>query len=114
MPRIPTHRFFLIRISAVNSGASDIMIPNLTLEDDAGNSYPELTNGEAVPQWIGALRTVKPAEAAQGTIVFDVPPRHYRLRLTDEEGERPALVDIPLSFGAETPEIPLPAPAKSR
>jgi hypothetical protein len=30
------------------------------------------------------------------------------LRLTDEIGDHKALVDIPLSFTAETPEVPVP------
>jgi hypothetical protein len=28
--------------------------------------------------------------------------------VTDESGEKAALIDIPLSFTTETPEIPLP------
>jgi hypothetical protein len=114
VPRVPQHRFLIVRLTAANSGASDLMIPNLTIEDDQGNTYPELSNGEAVPQWIGFLRTVRPVEAAQGNIVFDAPPRHYKLRLTDEDGENPSLVDLPLTFGAETPDVPLPGAAKTR
>ena len=57
------------------------------------------------------LRSVKPAESAQGNVVFDAPPRHYKLKLMDETGERSAYIDIPLSFGAETPEMPTPGSA---
>jgi hypothetical protein len=71
--------------------------------DDNGQTYPELTDAHDVPQWIGALRTVKPAEAAQGNLVFDVPPRHYRLQVPDEDNQAAALIDIPLSFGSELP-----------
>jgi hypothetical protein len=67
-----------------------------------------------VPQWIGYLRTVKPAESAQGNLVFDAPPAHYKLRLTDENEENPAYVDIPLSFGAEIPPPELPALEKKQ
>jgi len=104
--RIPQNRFFLVRISATNGLGSEIIAPNLTVEDDRGTTYSELSDGEGVPQWAGFLRSVKPAESAQGNLLFDAPPGHYKLKLADETGERTAYVDIPLSFGAETPEIP--------
>jgi hypothetical protein len=103
--RVPQNRFFLIRLSAVNGGSSDAAIPNLTLEDDKGQKYEELTNGEGVPQWIGFLRTARPADSVQGNVVFDVPPGHYKVTVTDEDQSHAARVDIPLSFGAETPEV---------
>jgi len=46
--------------------------------------------------------------------VFDAPPAHYKLRVTDENEENPAYVDIPLSFGAEIPPAELPARAPRR
>ena len=58
--RIPEHRFFLVRLSAVNGGSEQMAIPNLSIEDDQGNSYDELPNGEGVSQWIGYLRQAKP------------------------------------------------------
>jgi hypothetical protein len=112
--RVPQHRFFLVRMTAVNSGGDDLIVPNVTVEDDKGNSFPELPNGDGVPEWIGYLRKVKPAESAQGNLLFDAPPAHYKLRVTDEDGETSAYVDIPLSFGAEVPpsEVPLPSEKK--
>ena len=110
--RVPQNRFFLVRISVVNGGASDVIAPNLTVEDDKGNSYPELNNGEGIPQWIGYLRQIKPANSVQGNIVFDVPPGNYKLRVLDEDSNRAALIDIPLSFGAEAPDVPLPGSEK--
>ncbi|MBZ5625099.1 MAG: DUF4352 domain-containing protein [Acidobacteriia bacterium] len=107
-PRVPQHRFFLVRLSAVNSSGGDLVVPNLTIQDDHGKSYQELSNGDGVPQWIGFLRQVKPADSLQGYIVFDAPPAHYKLRVTDEDDERVALIDIPLNFGAETPDVPIP------
>ena len=59
-----------------------------------------------MPQYIGYLRTVKPAEAAQGHALFDAPPRHYRLRIMDENSDKMAYIDIPLSFASESPEVP--------
>lgn len=112
--RLPQNRFFLVRISAGNSGGGDLMVPNLTVEDDQGHSYPELQNGDGIPQYIGYLRSVAPAEAAAGNLVFDCPPGHYKLRVTDEDGERAALIDIPLSFTSETPEVPIPNSEKEK
>src|SRR5262249_21283888 len=103
--RVPQNRFFLVRLSAVNGGSSDASIPNLTLENDKGQKYEELSNGEGVPQWIGYLRSARPADSVQGNVVFDAPPGHYKLNVTDEDRSHAALVDIPLSFGAETPEV---------
>lgn len=107
--RVPQHRFFLVRMSAVNGYGTDLIVPNVSIEDDNGNSYRELSSGEGVPQYIGYLRKVKPAESQQGNVLFDAPPRHYKMKLTDETGEKVAYVDIPLSFVSETPDVaPLP------
>ena len=110
--RVPQHRYFLVRMSAVNGGAAEVIVPTLSVVDDKGQSYPELSNGDSVPQWIGFLRQPKPAESVQGNAVFDAPPAHYKLRILDETETREALIDIPLSFGAETPEVPVPGAAK--
>ena len=104
--RVPQHRFFLIRMSAVNGTSKEITVPNVTIEDDNGNSFPELSDGTGVPQYIGYLRRVKPAESVQGNLLFDAPPRHFKLKIADEDSERTALVDIPLAFTSESPEVP--------
>jgi hypothetical protein len=106
--RIPQNRFFLVRLNATNSGGGDVIVPNLTVQDDKGNIYPEQQNGDGIPQFIGYLRSVHPAEAVSGNLVFDCPPGHYKLKITDEDGERAALIDIPLNFTSETPEVPVP------
>lgn len=113
-PRVPQDRFFLIRISAVNSGGGDLIVPNLSIQDDHGKTFEELSNGDGVPQWIGYLRQVKPADSLQGYVVFDAPPAHYKLRVADEGGEKFAMIDIPLNFGAESPEVPLPGEKKDQ
>jgi hypothetical protein len=109
--RVPEHRFFLVRVSAVNSGSGDVSVPAFVLQDDSGKTYNELSDGTGIPQWVSNLRTVKPAESAQGNVAFDAPPRHYKLKIQDEDGERTAFVDIPLNFGAESPDI-VPVPEK--
>src|SRR5882724_2066012 len=57
--RVPQNRFFLVRLSAVNSGSSDVHVPSFTVEDDNGNAFQELSDGTGVPQYIGYLRKVK-------------------------------------------------------
>lgn len=110
--RIPQHRYFLVRMSAVNGASQKVTIPNFTIEDDKGHTYPELSDLAHVPQPMGYLRIVKPTESAQGHVLFDAPPGHYKLRIQDEDGERAALVDIPLSFtsASEAPDVPQVAP----
>ena len=106
--RVPKDRFFLLRLSVVNGGSTDLMVPALTLVDDGGQTYPELSNGDGVPEWTGYLRRVKPAETLQGNVVFDVPPKHYRLRVADETSQKTRDIDIPLNFASENPDIPTP------
>jgi hypothetical protein len=99
----------------MNGGGDDVLIPDMSIEDDSGNAYPALSNGEAVPQWLGSLRKVAPAEAASGNVAFDAPPRHYRLKVSDESGEKSAYIDIPLSFNSEAPaEVPIPNAARAQ
>lgn len=109
--KVPQNRFFLVRLSMLNSSGNEVMVPNLTVEDDAGKSYPEVGSDIGAPQWIGLLRQVHPADSMSGNVVFDCPPGHYKLRLLDDTTEKSALVDIPLTFTSETPEVPVPAPS---
>ena len=104
--RVPQNRFFLVRLSAQNSLSSDIIVPNFALEDDNGNTYPELSSGEGVPQYFSYLRTVKGTDTVDGNAVFDAPPRHYKMKISDETGDRAAYIDIPLNFVSETPDVP--------
>jgi hypothetical protein len=106
--RVPNNRFLLLRVSVHNSGGSTALVPSLELLDDAGQAHPELSDGNQVPNWMGILREVKPADTLQGNVVFDVNPAHYKLRVSDESEERAALVPVPLQFQSEIPEIPAP------
>jgi len=112
--RVPQNRFFLVRISAVNSSGQTLTVPNLYVEDDKGTQYQELSNGDGVPQWIGYIRSTPPAEASAGNLVFDCPPGHYKLHITDEDNNHAAWVDIPLSFTSETPDVPTPGAGKDQ
>jgi hypothetical protein len=108
--RVPQSRFFLVRTSITNGGGADILAKNPVLEDDGGKTYDALADGSGVPQWIGFLLQVKPADTLHGWLVFDVAPKHYKLRITEEEGDRDisAYIDIPLSFDGQASDITMP------
>jgi hypothetical protein len=78
----------------------------LQLMDEKGNGTMELSEVEGVQEWLGVLRTISPAETIQGRIVFEVPPKNYRLRVTDAgepDQERFAMVNIPLRLEQRAP-----------
>jgi hypothetical protein len=100
MARVPTDRYFQIRVTVSNGGASEFLIPPLNLVDDDGRLITELADGTGVARWLGASRKVNPAETADGFILFDVAPRHYRLQVESDTGVQ-AFIDIPLRFGSD-------------
>jgi hypothetical protein len=107
----------MITISVTNGGGKDVSVPLLTLENQNGESFRELENGEGIDSWFGILRTIGPAQSQQGRIVFDVPLSSYRLRLTDggdAATEKYAWVKIDLRMDPETNvDGPMPsAPAR--
>jgi hypothetical protein len=104
--RVPKNRFFLVRMSVTNGGGAEVIVPNFTIEDDSGTVYPEMSEADGVPQYIGYLRRLKTSESATGNALFDSPPRHYKMKIQDETGEKTAYVDIPLAFSLETPDVP--------
>lgn len=112
--RVPGERFLLVRVSVANKGTEEIVVPEMTIAEDGGQPRREVPAGEQVPQWMGLVRTLKPGASMQGNILFDCAPRKYKLRLTDETEQRVALVDLPLAFGSEQPELPAPELPKSQ
>src|ERR1051326_4961984 len=104
--RVPQNRFFLVRMTIANSGNDTVTAPTLSVVDNSGGTVQELSDGEGVPQWIGFLRQLGKGATAQGNLAFDVPPRHYKLRVSDEEGQKTAFIDLPLEFNPETPDLP--------
>jgi hypothetical protein len=96
-------RFFLVRISVINTGANQETIPGLEVVDDAGNAFPEVADGGGVPDWLGVSRRLASANTQQGVVVFDVPPKHYRLRVSDD-ADNSMFIDIPLNLNSEEPE----------
>jgi hypothetical protein len=112
--RVPERRFLLIRVTVINSGTQEITLPNLTVVDQAGKAFDETMDGRAIPQWLGMIRRLKPADMLDGTILFDVEPKSYKLRLDDGSGVLSSMVDLPLQFDAGETAIPSPtAPVAS-
>jgi hypothetical protein len=108
--RVPHDRFLFVRLSVMNGGGEELLIPNVTLEDDKGNSFQELNDGTGVEHWVGFVRRARPAETMDGVILFDVPPQHYRLKINDENDERAAYIDLPLTFDSDLPNLTEPTP----
>jgi hypothetical protein len=73
----------------------------MTLLDDSGKTYNELTDGTGVTRWLGVVRKVDANQTETGSVVFDAPAGHYKLRLTDETDEADVFVDLPLNFAHE-------------
>ncbi len=115
-PRVPKHKFLLIRLTISNSGNQQVAVPLLHLEDAQGNRHLEVSDAAGVSNWLGLLRILEPGPTMQGVIVFDVPASSYRLRVTDGgdlESERTALVEIPLTLTAPVPLEPPRQPGQA-
>lgn len=100
--RTASNRFFTIKVTVLNAGSADATIPSFEVVDDQGNSYPELSDGTGVEGWLGLTRKVGVAQTEQGAVVFDVAPKHYRLRIADEN-DNFMYIDIPLNLSSEEP-----------
>jgi hypothetical protein len=100
-PRIPANRFLIVHLDVANGGATEANIPTLSLVDDSGQTINELTDGTSVPDWIGVARKIVPMQEQKGNVAFDAPPRHYKLRVTDETDQIVAYIDLPLNFGLD-------------
>lgn len=101
LPQTPKHRFLVVKVSMTNSGGSQATIPLLTVENANKDSTMEVSEVKDLPNWLGLVRLVNPAQTDEGYVVFDVPTGAYKLRVTDgkEAGsETTRLVDIPLSL----------------
>jgi hypothetical protein len=101
--RNPTDRFFIVRVAVLNTGGSDATIPGFEVVDDEGNSHPETIDGSGVENWLGVSRKLPVAQTDLGNIVFDAPPKHYRLRVADEN-DNFMYIDIPLNLSTEEPD----------
>ena len=96
--RLPQNRFYVVDLSVFNSGSGDAAIPAMTLVDDSGKTYDELTDGSGVARWLGVVRHVAANQTETGAVVFDAPASHYKLKLTDDTDPQDVFIDLPLSF----------------
>ena len=100
-PRLPHDHFLAVRFSVTNTGSLTSGIPPLTVMNSKRVTYAELNEANALPEWIGYIRSVKPAETLQGRILFDVPTGEYRLKVTDDaepENQSSATIHMPLEL----------------
>jgi hypothetical protein len=105
--KTPKQRFLIVRLAVTNSGAENVALPSLTLLDDKGREYYELVGEVDVERPLGLIRNLKPADTLEGTIVFDVEPKSYKLKLDGGAGsDRIAMVEMPLRFDEAKPVIP--------
>jgi hypothetical protein len=104
-PRLPSNRFFIVNMTVVNGGKEPVSVPTFTLVDDSGKTYTELENGDGVPQWMGFVRKIRPADTTQGNIAFDVPQKRFKLRVADDTDTIYGYIDIPLNFGVPPPKV---------
>jgi hypothetical protein len=103
--RAAQNQFLLVRLSVANGGSTETAAPNLSVEDSTGHSFPELSDGEGVTDWIGTLHMLEPAGTLSGNAVFDVPAGHYTLRILDEDSQHEARIDLPLDFQSSPAEV---------
>jgi len=95
--RTPENRFIILHLTVFNSGNDEQPIPGVTLVSDSGQTYNELSDGSGVQDWMGMVRKVAANQTESGTIVFDAPTKHYRVRLTDEFSPDIS-IDMPVTF----------------
>ncbi len=105
--KTPAHRYLIVRLSVTNSGVDNMSLPALMLVDDKNREYPELVGEVDLPQAFGLIRNLRSADTIEGSIIFDVEPKSYKLRLDDGSGSnRIAMVEMPLRFDESRPVIP--------
>jgi hypothetical protein len=108
--RMPSHRFLILHLTVVNSGAAPTSVPALRLSDDSGRNYDESMDGQGIPLWLGMIRNLKPANTLEGNAVFDVEPKSYKLKLDDgAESGNIMMVDLPLQFDSNKPSYAPPS-----
>jgi hypothetical protein len=99
--RMPQNRFLQITLSVTNKGTQSVSLPFFSLEGDNQASYKEVEDGTGVGNWFGVIREIGPGDSRQGNLIFDVPLKSYRLRLTDggdPTSEKYVWVEIPLNL----------------
>lgn len=100
-PRLPRDHFLAVRISVTNTGSLTSGIPPLTIANSRHVTYAEINEANDLPEWLGYMRSVKPAETLHGRILFDAPTGDYRLKVVDDaepENQSSATIQMPLEL----------------
>ena len=63
-------------------------------------------DGQGIANWLGMIRKMKPGDTLDGSILFDVDPKSYKLKLDDGSGGAQWMVELPLQFDAGQSSIP--------
>jgi Telomeric repeat-binding factor 2. len=105
--RTPAHRFLILHLMVVNGGAETQSVQSFQLVDASGQVFQESIEGKDVPHWLGIVRNVRPADTLDGSVVFDVEPKTYKLRLDDGSGSGGGqMVELPLQFEVNKSVVP--------
>ena len=105
--RTPANRFLAVRLTVVNGGAAEAVVPPFQLIDERGKMYEEVQDGAGLPFWVGLLRRVKPLDTLEGNILFDARPHSYNLGMEDDSGQcSRQRITLPLQFKLEDALIP--------
>src|SRR5260221_11144536 len=81
--RVPTHRFLIVHRSVTNGSSAALSIPALSLVGDTGHAFTESMNGQNVSSWFALSRKLKPVEAHEGRLPFEVGSKSAKLSLAD-------------------------------
>jgi len=113
--RLPSQKYLLVSVIVKNESDTEVALPLLSLVDASGKESLEQNRGDGVGDWLGLLRSVPAGGQLNGSLLFDVAPGSYKLRITsggDVERETTALVNLPYQVeapGAASPQN-LPSP----
>ena len=67
----------------------------------------ESMEGQGIPLWLGMIRNLKPADTLEGSVLFDVEPKTYKLKLDDGSVSGGVqMVELPLQFDANKSVMP--------
>ncbi len=100
-PRLPRNHFLSVRISVTNAGPATVGVPLLTIANSHGVTFSEIDDAKDLPEWLGYVRSVRPAETLHGRLLFDAPTGDYSLKVADDadpENQSSATIRMPLEL----------------
>ena len=64
--KLPKHRFLVLRVAITNGTGAQVNVPFLSLEGGKGDPIMEVDDAKGLPQWLGIVRLVNPAQTEDG------------------------------------------------